>query len=103
MADPSTNHCLTNTEQRAAPDSEPATLSDLLAELRRVRHAIESQAAGPAEWLDIRSVCALTSLPRSTVYRLIALGRLPRPAHLGRQARRWSRTEVLRAMQAMIE
>jgi excisionase family DNA binding protein len=103
MADPSTNHCLTNTEQRAAPDSEPATLSDLLAELRRVRRAIESQAAGPSEWLKLHGVCALTSLPKSTVYRLIALGRLPRPAQVGRQTRRWSRTEVLRAMHAMSE
>jgi excisionase family DNA binding protein len=103
VADLSAAQCPTKTDNRATSASESATLSDLLAELRRVRHAIESQSAGPAEWLDLRGVCALTSLPKSTVYRLIALGRLPRPAQLGRQARRWSRTEVLRAMQAMAE
>jgi predicted DNA-binding transcriptional regulator AlpA len=79
------------------------TLADVLAELRLLRRAVQAQVAGPTEWLHIRGVCALTSLPKSTVYRLIGLGRLPRPAQLGRQARRWSRTEVLRAMQAMVE
>jgi predicted DNA-binding transcriptional regulator AlpA len=71
---------------------------EVLAELRAVRRAIEAQAAGPAELLDADGAAALLGLSRSTFFRLVAMGKLPKPIELGTQLRRWRRSALLAAL-----
>ena len=49
--------------------------------------------------LGAEQVGLMLGISRSTVYRLNAEGRLPRPVHLGRAAR-WRREELLQWVQA---
>jgi predicted DNA-binding transcriptional regulator AlpA len=80
----------------------PATLADVLRELRKIAAALDAQlaahAAGPQEWIDAQGAAHLLGLSRSTFFRLVAAKKLPKPVRLGKQVRRWSRRALLEAM-----
>src|SRR4051812_30215662 len=71
------------------------TLADLLTELRRIRQALESQAA---ELLDADRAAAMCGVSVATWYRLVSSGKVPRPVALslnGRSLKRWRKAELL--------
>jgi predicted DNA-binding transcriptional regulator AlpA len=83
---------------RPPADLPPATLDAVLGELRRIRCAVQAQAA---ELLDARAAATMLGLSRSTFFRLVAAGKLPKPIRLGEQLRRWRRRTLLDALDAL--
>jgi predicted DNA-binding transcriptional regulator AlpA len=78
-------------------DPPSATLDTVLAELRAIRRVLEAQAA---ELLDARGAAALLGLSRSSFFRLVASGKLPKPIRFGEQLRRWRRAALLDTIDA---
>jgi excisionase family DNA binding protein len=56
------------------------------------------QANGPPELLAVGDAARLLGLSRSTFFRLVAAGKLPKPIRLGEQLRRWRRSALLEAL-----
>lgn len=58
--------------------------------------AAKDISTDPAMFLRIRSVTRMTGLGRSTIYRLIAEDRFPRPVRLAKRAVAWRRADLER-------
>lgn len=65
--------------------------------------AVLPETLHPEQRLSTREVCALLGLGRTTVYRLIRLGRLPAPEKMGLRVARWRAGDVLEVLRQRAE
>src|SRR5689334_4836103 len=79
------------------PTDAPATLDDLLAELRQLRAVL---ARDRAELLTAAGVGTMLGIGRAQVWKLHASGKLPLPVYLGSKAPRWRASELRDWIQA---
>jgi prophage regulatory protein len=68
----------------------------------RARRPLEAIPAGTAKLLRRRTVEAVTSLPRSTLYEMIAKGKFPKPVELSAGRVAWVAAEVDQWVEARI-
>jgi prophage regulatory protein len=64
-----------------------------MAHPRPVDRSPQLEAAGPL-FLRMPTVMQMTGLGRSTIYRMMAESRFPRPVRLGTRAVAWRRTDL---------
>jgi predicted DNA-binding transcriptional regulator AlpA len=82
-------------EQAPPPEASSADLPALLARLDRLAAALERRAGPPAELLSANDVAAVLRVGLSTLERMKAGARLPRPLELSSGCHRWRRAEIL--------
>jgi predicted DNA-binding transcriptional regulator AlpA len=71
--------------------SEPATLDDLLRELRLLRGVLSSQSA---ELLTAKAASRLLGISVASLYRIAASDEKMRPVKVGTGSKRWRRADL---------